>query len=146
MSLGGGDSQLQELAQQLEAIEQQQEALETEIEALQTQKQAVDEAVEAIEELESGATVQVPLGGGAYVRATIEDVDEIVVDLGGGYAAERGQEGAASTLESKQGTIDERIEDLRSDIAQLETESEELEEQAQKLQSQQLQQMQQQDE
>jgi prefoldin alpha subunit len=146
MSIGGGDSQLQELAQQLEALEQQREGLETEIEELQAQKSEIDGAIDAIEELDSDATVQVPIGGEAYVRATIEDIDEIVVELGGGYAAERDRDGAASTLESKQETIDDRIEELRSEIAELETETEELEERAQQLQAQQLQQMQQPDE
>jgi len=142
MSLGGGDSQLQELAQQLEALDQQREGLETEVEALQARQVEIDEAIEAVEELESDSVVQVPLGGGAYVRAEIQEIDEIVVELGGGYAAERNQEGAISSLESKKDTIDERIEDLQSEIAELETETEELEERAQQLQAQQLQQMQ----
>lgn len=145
MSLGGGgDSQLQELAQQLEALEQERQALEAEVEGLQTQKQEINEAIEAIEELESGSTVQVPVGGDAYIRAEIENIDEVVVSLGGGYAAERDQEGAVSTLETKQGTLDDRIEDVRSEIAELETETEELEKRAQQLQTQQMQQMQQQ--
>jgi len=144
MSMGGGNPQLQELAQQLEEIEEQQEALEGEIERLQGEKQDINEAIEAIGELESGSMVQVPVGGDAYVRAEIQDIDEVVVSLGGGYAAERDQDGAVATLETKQDTLDERIEDLRSEIAELETESEKLEERAQQMQAQQLQQMQQQ--
>jgi prefoldin alpha subunit len=146
MSLGGDNPQLQKLAQQLEELEQRREALQAEVETLRAQKRNVNEAIEAIEELETDSTVQVPVGGGAYVRAEIENIDEVVVDLGGGYAAERGQDGAVSTLESKQVTIDDRIGEVRSEIAQLETESEELEERAQQLQAQQMQQMQQQDE
>ena len=136
MSLGGGGGQqeLQELAQQLEAIEEQQQAIEAEIEGLQTRKQEVDEAIEAIENLETDSTVQVPLGGGAYLRATIGDIDEVTVELGGGYAAERGQDGAVETLESKKETLDDRIDDLRSEVAELESESEELEQKAQQMQ------------
>jgi prefoldin alpha subunit len=135
---------MQELAQQLEEIEEQQEAIENEIERLQAEKQDINEAIEAIGELESGSTVQVPVGGDAYVRAEIEDIDEVVVSLGGGYAAERDQDGAVETLETKQGTLDDRIEDLQSDITELETESEKLEQRAQQMQQQQMQQMQQQ--
>ncbi len=145
MSLGGGGNQeLQELAQQIEAIQEQQEALQAEIEGLQAEKRDIGEAIEAVEELESGSTVQVPLGGGAYVRAEISDIDEIVVELGGDYAAERDQEGAADTLDTKRDQLDDRIEDLREDVAALETESEELEERAQQAQAQQMQQLQQQ--
>jgi prefoldin alpha subunit len=144
MSMGGGNPQMQELAQQIEEIEQQQEALEEEIERLQSEKQDINEAIDAIGALESGSTVQVPVGGDAYVRAEIQDIDEVVVSLGGGYAAERDQDGAVETLETKQDTLDDRIEELRSDISELETEGEKLEQRAQQMQQQQLQQMQQQ--
>ncbi len=146
MSLGGGGGQqeLQELAQQLEAIEEQQAAVEAEIEGLQTRKREIDEAVEAIDSLETDSTVQVPLGGGAYLRATIENIDEVTVELGGGYAAERDQDGAVETLESKKETLDDRIEGLRSEVAELESEGEQLEQKAQQMQQQQMQQVQQQ--
>jgi len=144
MSVGGGNPQLQELAQQLEELEQQREAIQSEIQALQTRKGDIDEAIEAIEELDTDSIVQVPVGGGAYVRATIEDIEEITVELGGGYAAERDRDGAIDSLETKQETLDDRIEELQSDAAELETETEELEQRAQQLQAQQMQQMQQQ--
>jgi len=145
MSLGGGGNpEVQEIAQQLEELEQHQNALEEEIEGLQQGKREVDEAIEAIGELETGSTVQVPLGGGAYVRAEVVDIDEITVDLGADYSAERDQEGAVSSLESKQETLDERIGEVRAEITEIESETEKLEDKAEQLQAQQLQQMQQQ--
>ena len=144
MSVGGGNSQLQELAQAIEEIEQHKNALQGEIEALQNEKAEMNEAIEAIETLDTDSNVQVPLGGGAYVRAEISDIEEIIVDLGAEYAAERDADGAISTLESKQETLNERIEDLRSDISELDAEASELESRAQQMQQQQLQQMQQQ--
>ncbi|MEF8814851.1 MAG: prefoldin subunit alpha [Halovenus sp.] len=144
MSLGGGGGgQLQQVAEEIEELEQHKEAIREEIEGLQAEKREIDEAVEAVEEIESGATVQVPLGGGAYVRAEVADIDEIIVELGADYAAEREQEGAISSLKAKKETLDSRIEDLRSDIAEIETETEKLEEQAEQMQAQQMQQMQQ---
>jgi prefoldin alpha subunit len=140
---GGGQQQMQQIAQEIEQIEEQIEALEEEIEDLQTEQQDIDEAIEAIETLDSGSTVQVPLGGGAYLRAEVQDIDEVIVEFGAGYAAEQEQSDATEVLESKQDTLDDRIEDVRSDIAELETESEELEQQAQQMQQQQMQQMQQ---
>ncbi len=143
MSLGG-NQQLQELAQAVQAIEQEQEMLRSEIEALQRQKTEIDEATEGIETLETGSTVQVPLGGGAFVRAAVENSDEVIVDLGADYAAERDADGALSTLETKKEMLDDRIQDIRSEIAELDDEADELEAHAQQLQQQQLQQMQQQ--
>ena len=137
---GGGGGQLQQLAEEIQALEEEQEALEGEVEGLQNEKLEIDEAVEAIETLGTGDTVQVPLGGDAYVRAEVQDINEIIVSLGGGYAAEREQDDAIGTLERKKETLDDRIDDLQSEIAEIESESEELEQKAQQMQQQQMQQ------
>jgi len=134
--MGGGQQQLQQLSQELQAIEEEVEELRAEIEAYELEKAEIDEAIEAIETLDGGDTVQVPLGGGAYVRAEVRSMDEIVVGLGGGYAAEQGKDGAADALEAKQGALDDRIEEARAEIEGLEDESAQLERQAQQMQQQ----------
>ena len=142
MSIGGGNPQVQELSSQLEQLERQREALEAEIQSLEEQKRDTDRAIEAIDKLETDSTVQVPIGGGAYVRATISDIDEVIVDLGADYSAERDQEGAIETLKVKKETLDERISEFRSDITEVDNESERLEQQLEQLQTQQMQQLQ----
>jgi len=57
-------------------------------------------------------------------RAEIADIDEVIVSLGGGYAAEREEEGAISSLETKKDTIDERIEELQAQVSELDSEAE----------------------
>jgi len=146
--MGGGQQQLQQLSQELEELDVEIEEKEAEIEEFQSEKAGVDDAIEAIETLDSGSTVQVPLGGGAYVRAEVQDIDEIIVDLGGGYAAEQDSTDAVDALESKKESLDDRISEVRSEISDLEDESAELEQRAQQMQQQmqqqQMQQMQQQ--
>ncbi len=129
-------NQLQQLSQELQAIEAEIEELRETIEGLEDEKNQIDEAVEAIETLDSGSTVQVPLGGGAYVRAEVQDIDEIIVNLGADFAAEMEGDGAVETLRHKQEAIDDRIDDRREEISTLESESEEIEQQAQQLQQQ----------
>ena len=142
--MGGGQQQLQQLSQQLQALEEEIEALEAEIESYRSEKTGIDEAVEAIETLETGSTVQVPLGGGAHVRASIEDIADIVVSLGGNYAATQPQDDAIDVLRRKQDALDDRIEETQASVDELESESSELERQAQQMQQQmQQQQMQQ---
>lgn len=140
MSLGGGGGQLQELSQQLQAIESEKEQLNEEIERLRTEKTEIDEAMEALDLLETDSTVQVPLGGGAFVRATIDDIEQVVVELGGGYAAEQGRDDAAETLEGKKDLLDEQIEDVREEISNLDEEGSRIEQQAQQAQQQMIQQ------
>ncbi|MDS0282159.1 prefoldin subunit alpha [Haloarcula onubensis] len=141
---GGGGGGMQQLQQEIEQLEAEMEAIDEEVERLQEKQSDIDDAIEAIDVLESGSTVQVPVGGDAYVRATVDDIDEIVVSLGGGYAAERDQDGAVDTLEAKKETLDDHIDGLHSDKAEVESEMTELEQQAQQMQQQQMQQMMQQ--
>ena len=139
---GGGGGQLEQLTEEIEALQRHEQALENEIDQFRAEQREIDEATEALDALESGSTVQVPLGGDAYVRAEIQDVDEAVVSLGGGYAAERDTAGAIDTLETKRDALDDRIEDVREEIGEIESERDELEQQAQQLQQQQMQQLQ----
>ena len=141
---GGGQQQLQQLSQELQAIDEEIETLQAEIDDLQTEQAEIDDAVEAIDTLDTGSTVQMPLGGGAYIRAEVQDIDEIIVDLGGDFAAEQEADDAADALRTKQEVLDDRIDEVRAEVGELEDESSELEQQAQQMQQQmQQQQMQQ---
>ena len=142
--MGGGQQQLQQLSQELQALDEEIEALEAEIDEYESEKADIDDAVEAIETLDTGKTVQVPLGGGAYLRAEVQDIDEVIVSLGGNYSAEQAQDDAIDVLRRKQEALDDRIEETREEVDELESESQELEQQAQQMQQQmQQQQMQQ---
>ncbi|PSP71874.1 prefoldin subunit alpha [Halobacteriales archaeon QS_3_64_16] len=143
---GGGRQQLQQLAETIQALDEEREELEADIAGLRNQQEAIDEAIEGIETLEDGSIVQMPLGGGAYVRAEVQDIDEIVVDIGGDYAAEREQEGAISSLEAKRDRLDDRVAEVEAEVEEIEEESNEIEQRAQQaqqqMQQQQMQQMQ----
>jgi len=145
--MGGGQQQLQQLSQELQALDEEIEALEVEIDDHREEQSDIDDAIEAIETLDSGSTVQVPLGGGAYVRAEVQDIDEIIVSLGGNYSAEQSEEDAIDVLGRKRNALDDRIKETQEEVDELESESQELEQQAQQMQQQmqqqQMQQMQQ---
>ncbi len=137
--MSDSQQELQQVSQQLQAIQSQLQELRTEQEALRTTKGELEGAVDALERLENGSTVQVPLGASTYVRATIEDIDEVLVELGAEYSAQRSREGAIETLTERQSNVEERIEAVSEHIAELESEGAELEQHAQQLaQSQQL--------
>lgn len=144
MSQGEAGQHLQELSAQLQELEQVQSQLQTQIEAAQASQQEVTEAIDALGDLETDDVVQVPLGGGAYVRATIEDIDEVIVDLGADYAAEQTRDGAIDALERRSDHIEEQIEELREGMAEIEADMDELEGRAEQLQQQMMQQQSQQ--
>ena len=134
--MSGGEEELQQLSQQIQAVESQLESIQVEIQNLRARRGDIDEAVEAIESLETGSTVQVPVGGGAYVRATVDDIDEGIVDIGADYAAERGQDGAVSLLEERKALVADRIDELNDAAAQLRSQGEELSQEAEQRLSQ----------
>ena len=134
--MSGGEEELQQLSQQIQAVESQLESIQVEIQNLRARRGDIDEAVEAIESLETGSTVQVPVGGGAFVRATVDDIDEVIVNIGAEYAAERGQDGAVSLLQERKGLIADRIDELNDAAAQLRSQGEELSQEAQQRLSQ----------
>lgn len=133
--------ELQEVSQQLQAIQAQIEELNREQETLRATKSDIAGAIDALERLESGSTVQVPLGGSSYVKATIEEIDEVIVDIGGDFSAERTQSGAISTLKEREENVEGRIEEITEQIGELESERTELEQQAQQMSQQQQQQL-----
>ncbi len=135
---------LQELSQQLQELDQVQSQLRTQLEATRLGREEVRDAIDALEELESDAVVQVPLGGGTYVKARIEDIDEVIVDLGADFAAERDREDAISTLETRTDQIDEQIERLQETLSNVSANIQEVQGQAQHLRQQLLQQQSQQ--
>lgn len=128
---------IRQLSERLEAIQAQIQELTRQRETLAANKLDLEGAIDALERLESGANVQVPLGGSTYVRAEIQDIDEVIVSLGADYAAEQPREGAIETLKERNEHIEERLEEITEELAELQSEGAELEQQAQQLAQQQ---------
>jgi len=131
MSAGGDEARLQQMAAQKEEIEQVTEALRSQVERMRAEQTEIEDAMEAIESLETGDVVQVPVGGEAYLQASIEDMDAIIIALGGGFAAERDQPEAVEVLEDKVDRLQEEIDEATDAIADLEAQGEEISAQAQ---------------
>lgn len=129
--MSGADRQTQAISQQLEELEQIRGAINQEISELQSQKSEIDQAIDAVQRLESGTEIRVPLGGGAYVTAELQDVDEILVEVGMDIAVERSNEDAVAVLERKKDHLDDQIADLQSERSDVDSESEALTQQAQ---------------
>ena len=138
--MSGGQQELQALSEQLQQLQETIEVLQGTIEGIRAERSAVQEAIDAIETLESGSTIQVPLGGGAYVRATVEDIDDVIVELGDQYGAAFERTDATDALSRKQERLDERIEEVTDRIGELEANRTQLEDRARGLQQQALQQ------
>lgn len=131
--MSGAERDAREMSQELQAIQAEIQELTRERESRRATLENLEGAVDALERLESDSTVQVPLGGSAYVRASIEDIDEVIVDIGGGFSAQRSREGAISTLRERQDTVEQQIEEMTERLGELQSESGDLEQQLQQV-------------
>jgi len=125
------EGRLQQMAAQLQELDQVIDVLRSQVQRMRLEQAELRDAVEAIESLDDGDEVQVPLGGGAFVRAAIEDMDAVIVGLGAGYAAERGEAEAVELLEGQAERLQSEIDEATDAIADLEAQGEELGAQAQ---------------
>lgn len=141
---GDGGADPQQLSQALEDLQQRRASVEMELERRRNERLEITRAIEAIETLGTGSTVQVPLGGDAYVRAEVQEIDEIIVGLGADYSVERDQDGAVEQLERKDDRLEDEVQQLQETLAELEEQGAQLEQQVQQVRQQQLQQLQQQ--
>lgn len=131
MSADGDEARLQQMAAQIEELDQILTVLRNQVQRLRDDRRELRETIEAIESLDEGDTVQVPLGGGTFVRAAIEDLDGLIVSVGAGYAAERSEAEAVAVLETRLEQLEAEIEEAEAAIADLEAQGEELGAQAQ---------------
>merc|ERR1719370_1694536 len=101
--------QLQQLHQQLE---QEIQNLSVSYQTLQTVHQKFKEsemAVDSLTKIEDSSKVLVPLTSSMYVEGSIENKDQLLVDIGALYYAEKDCEGATKYLQRKQVSVGDNI-------------------------------------
>lgn len=128
--------------QDVQRLSQEYEELGEAIQQLQQAKAQVDaeisgceDAVESLETIESGSEIFVSLGGDTRIRATVEDVEDVLVGVGADVTLELERGDAVEQLEEK---IDE-LESQKADLDQeIESKEERLQQVAQQAQQAQL--------
>lgn len=127
---------LQEVSQQLQVLSQVESELETQLQAAQSRRQDVNDAIDALEELETDSVVQVPVGGDTYVRARIDDIDEVITSLGADFAAEQTREDALELLDDRLDQIGDGIEEIQTMLNEVRDDLEAVQGRAQQLRQQ----------
>lgn len=132
---GHDDSQrLQQISEQLQGLEELRAELDAKIDELRERRDTLATATDTVDELEAGEEILVPVAEGVRVRATVASVDDLIVGVGSGYAAELDADGAADVIESKRETLADQIEELEDDLETTEEEIGQLEREAQRIQ------------
>ncbi|MDI6888391.1 MAG: prefoldin subunit alpha [Methanocellales archaeon] len=104
---------LQQYQNRAEAYRQQLALIELSIGDCESAINALDQ----LEKVKADKTALVPIGAGAYVHATISQVDKILMNLGAGVSAEKDSSAAKETLTKRKDEFTKihgrLIEDLR---------------------------------
>ncbi|KAJ2947429.1 hypothetical protein O0L34_g17207 [Tuta absoluta] len=107
---------LHQLAQLKQQLDQELNVFQ---DSLQTLKIAQGKFVESGESVEKitpdtkGKTVLVPLTGSMYVPGSIADTDNVIIDIGTGYYAQKDIEGAKDYFKRKVQFVSEQMEKIQ---------------------------------
>jgi len=83
-------------------------------------------ALEQLEKVKAEKTTLVPIGAGAYVHATISQVDKILMNLGAGVSAEKDSSAARETLTKRKDDLTKMYERLSEDLRGMHNEMQKL--------------------
>lgn len=127
------DEKLRRLILELQLLEGSAETLQSRLRLVENairEFQMANLTLEGLKKKGKGAQLLVPVGGGSYVKAGLEDDENVIFGIGAGIAVEKKVEDAQGTigeqlseLEKTRGTLQQQlmqvaaqIEDKRSEI------------------------------
>lgn len=108
MTSNKGEEELRRLSVELRFLEQTAEAIQSRINmvnAVITDLTYASTALEGIEKEKENSELLVPIGGGSYIRAKLENPDKVIVNMGAGVSIEK-------TLQEAKEIIKKRLENL----------------------------------
>jgi len=120
--LASEDEALRRLAVELQVLEGTAEALQSRINlvnAALTELMVANATLEGLEKEGKGAPLFVPIGGGSYVKASLESVDTVIVGIGAGVAVERTIKEARENLENRVAELEKTRDTLRQQLIQV---------------------------
>jgi len=103
-----GEEELRRLSVELRFLEQTAEAIQSRINmvnAVITDLTYANTALEGIETEKENSELLVPIGGGSYINAKLENPDKVIVNMGAGVSIEK-------TLQEAKVIIKKRLENL----------------------------------
>ncbi|HET6405601.1 MAG TPA: prefoldin subunit alpha [Candidatus Thermoplasmatota archaeon] len=119
---GPSEQELRELVMRSDQIRQQLGAMEAQREYLMEVAAEARRALQTLEHMGQAApneSILVPLGGGAYVRASVAEPGKTLTNLGSGVHAELPSSEAAARLRARVENLDNAQQALSKDIGRL---------------------------
>jgi len=117
-----GEEELQKLGIEMRLLEQTAEALQSRMTMVNTAANDLIYAQATLEGLEKEAEkseILVPIGGTSYIRAKLDNLDEVVVGMGAGVSVEKTREEAKEIIKRRLEDLDKTRKSIQQQYTQV---------------------------
>lgn len=115
------ENELERLIYELQLLEGASEALQTRIglvTASMNELQMANATLDGLKNEKKGSSILVPLGGGSYLKAKIEDVERLIIGVGADVALEKTVSAAQEDMGARILELDKARISLRQQLEQ----------------------------
>jgi len=134
------DEDLQKYMILLEQYKEQINQLEMQSQYLQAAAMDYSKAKITLENLsktDDGSETLIPIGGGAFVYASLSNTSQVLIDIGSGLVAEQNFESAIKKIDERLGELEKNQEKITTMIESFQREAAEISAKAQNIMNQQ---------
>lgn len=117
-----GEEELQKLSIEMRLLEQTAEALQSRMTMVNTAANDLLYAQATLQGLEKEAEkseILVPIGGTSYIRAKLDNLDEVVVGMGAGVSVEKTREEAKEIIKKRLEDLDKTRKSIQQQYTQV---------------------------
>jgi len=116
------EEQLRRLVAEMRLMQGSAEILQQRLELLRTalaDLRVADSSLKALKEIEDGAPILVPLGGGTFVDARLGDLSRVIVGIGAGVSLEMDLEGALEDVSTRLAEVEKAGQSVQQQLEQI---------------------------
>lgn len=108
------------LVNEIDLYKQQAELIQQQIELIRTSMAEVDALTNTLEDLKGKDKIEsfVPVGAGSFVKAELQNTDEIIISIGAGVAVKKDLEGAKEIIAKQKEELSDSLDKMLAQLQQ----------------------------
>ena len=122
MTSSNKEDQLRRLVVELRLMQGSAEVLQQRLDLLrtaQTDLRVADSSLKALKDIEDGTNILVPMGGGAFIDASLGDLSKVIVGIGAGASLEMDQEAALEDVSNRLSEVEKAAQSVQQQLEQI---------------------------
>jgi len=116
------EDQLRRLVTELRLMQGSAEVLQQRLELLRSAMadlQMAESSLKALKDLEAGAPILVPMGGGTFVNANLGDLSKVIVGIGADVSVEMDLDGALEDVSARLAEVERAGQSVQQQLEQI---------------------------